>query len=125
MAERIVLASAARTATVNSDAYTDAHAEAVHVIVNVTALAATPSVVPKIQGRDPASGGWYDVLVGAAITDVTVGTPPSMTVLKVGPGIGAAAGGSASDVLPDTWRVRMEHADTDSITYSVGAVIVE
>lgn len=82
-------------------------------------MTATPSVVPKIQGKDPVSGGYYDVLVGTAITAT------GMTVLKVGPGIGAVENGAANDFLPDTWRVRLEHADTDSITYSVGAVISE
>ena len=112
-----VLPSAARTATLNSDDL-DCQGRGVHVIIDVTAISATPSVVPKIQGYDPLSGKYYDVLVGVAIT--ATGT----TVLKVYPGIVASANVAASDVVPPVWRVRMEHADADSITYSVGAVVI-
>lgn len=124
MSEKVLLASAARTATVNGDDQSDANAEGVHVIINVTALAATPSVVPKIQGKGPL-GNYYDLLVGTAITDVTVGTPPATIVLKLGPGIAPVANAAAADYLPDTWRVVMTHGDADSITYSVAAVLAE
>lgn len=121
MSERMLLASAARTATVDSDDQRDANAEAVHVIVNVTAVAGTsPSMTARIQGRDPASGGYYDLLVGSAITAT------GMTVLKVGPGLGAVANGAAADILPDVWRVRCEiGGTTPSFTFSVGAVLGE
>ena len=112
-----VLPSAARTATLNSDDL-DCQGRGVHVIIDVTVDPALASVVPKIQGYDPTSGKYYDLLVGVAIT--AVGT----TVLKVYPGIAAAANVAASDVVPPVWRVRMEHADADSITYSVSAMVV-
>ncbi len=115
---RTLYASAARTATVTGGDQTNFHHRGLHLIINVTALAATPSVTPKIQGKD-ANGIYYDILVGTAITDVTVGTPPSTTVLKVYPGITAVANGAASDVLPHVWRVVLTHGDSDSITYSV------
>jgi hypothetical protein len=113
----VLLASAARTATVNTDDQTNHDFRGLHVIIDVTAIAATPSVVPKIQGKDIASGKYYDLLEGAAITGT--GT----TVLRVYPGIAAAANTKADDVLPRIWRVRFEHADADSITYSVGATL--
>jgi len=112
-----VLPLAARTATLNSDDK-DCHSRGVHVIIDVTVDPALASIVPKIQGYDPTSGKYYDLLVGVAIT--AVGT----TVLKVYPGIAASANVAASDMVPPVWRVRMEHADADSITYSVGAVMV-
>jgi hypothetical protein len=89
--------------------------EFLHIIIDVTAASATPSVVFKIQGKDPASGKYYDILVSVAITGV--GT----TVLKVGPGLTAAANLVANDMIPAVWRVIGTHADTDSITYTVGA----
>jgi hypothetical protein len=116
MAERIILASAARTATATGADQADPNAEGLHLIINVTAVTATPSVVPTIQGKSPV-GTYYDVLVGAAIT--ATGT----TVLKIGPGIAAVANAAAADILPDTWRVVLTHADADSITYSVAAVL--
>lgn len=114
--ERVLLASAQRTATPTDVTQNNPQYRGVHVAVDVTDVgAASPSITPKIQGFDAASSTWYDLLVGAAIT--ATGT----TVLKVYPGITASANVSASDVLPARWRVRVEHADADAITYSVGA----
>lgn len=116
--EVTLLASAARTATVDGADQDNPEARGLHVTIDVTAISATPSVVAKIQGKDPASGKYHDILEATAIT--ATGT----TVLKVYPGIPVVAGGVASDVLPKTWRLRMEHADADSITYSAGAGLV-
>lgn len=117
--ELSILASAARTATTTSDAVRLHHAVAMHVIINVTAVASTPSVVPTIQGFDSTSGVYYDLLVGNAIT--ATGT----TVLKIGLGMAASANASAQDLIPHTIRVKMTHADSDSITYSVGCNVTE
>lgn len=116
--EETVLASAARTASVNSADFTNYNAKGAHFIIDVTAITDTPILTPKIQGKDPLSGKYYDILVGTDIT--AIGT----TVLKVYPGIGQIAGGASSDILPRTWRVRIEHADSDSITYSIGGGLV-
>lgn len=113
-----LLASAARTASNNTADQSNNSYRGLHVIIDVTAVSATPSVVATIQGKDEVSGVYYDLLVATAIT--ATGT----TVLKVYPGIAAAAGGAASDVLPSTWRVKLTHADSDSITYSVAAQLV-
>lgn len=118
-----LLPSAARTATVTGADQVNLGHRGVHVVINVTALSATPAVTPKIQGKT-ASGVYYDILVGTAITDVTVGTPPSTTVLKVYPGITPVANGAASDFLPNVWRVVLTAADSDSLTYSVDAVLM-
>lgn len=113
---RELLASAARTATVSTGDMSADNAHACHVIVNVSALAATPSVIITIEGKNLSTGTYYTVLSGTAITDVT-GT--GTYVFKVGPGIQPVAGASAQDYLPNIWRVTMTHGDTDSITYSV------
>jgi hypothetical protein len=114
-----LLASAARTATPSDAALTrnDADSCAVHVTINVSAVTATPIITPAIQGQDPASGSWYSILVGTAITAT------GLTVLKVGPGITAVANGAAADYLPAAWRLVLTHTDADSATYSVGAVL--
>lgn len=109
------VASAARTATANFNPLnTPAFAAAVRFRISVTASAATPSVVYKVQGRTPA-GAWEDLLASAAVT----GT--SETVLTVGRGLTAAANVTANGVVPSAVRLRAEHADADSITYSVSA----
>lgn len=85
--------------------------------VNITALGGTtPTATFKIQGQDPASLGWYDILTSAAIGAV------GLTPLRIYPGIAAIANVAASDVLPRTFRVRL-HAlagTTPTVTATVG-----
>lgn len=113
--EQSVFASAARTATADSSDFTNPDARGLHLIIDVTSVTLTPSVVFTISGKDPLSGKYYTLLTSAAIT--ATGT----TVLKLYPGLTAAANTVASDVLPRTWRVTATHGDTDSITFSVSA----
>jgi hypothetical protein len=91
-----------------------AEIEFLHVVIDVTAVTATPALTVRIQGKDPASGKYYDILVSAVIATV------STTVLRVGPGLTAAANLVANDMIPSVWRVTVTHGDTDSATYSVG-----
>jgi len=108
-----LLVSAARTAT-TTKVLNKVNINNLAVIIDVTAIAATPSVVPTIEGQDPTSGEFYVMLTGAAIT--AVGT----TVLRVGPDMPVTANLSAQDMVPENFRVVLTHADGDSITYSVG-----
>ncbi|MBX9392275.1 hypothetical protein K4749_01340 [Streptomyces sp. TRM72054] len=110
-----VYESAARTASPTASGIDAAYARGVHVVIDVTAVAATPSVTPSIEGYDTLSGKWYTLLTGSAIT--AEGT----TVLKIYPGIATIANAAASDVIPNRIRVSMTHADADSITYTVAA----
>lgn len=110
--------SAARTATTNSGDLDNGQHRGLHLTINVTAITSTPSVVFTIQGKDEISGSYYTILASAAITGT--GT----TVLRVYPGLTASANTVANDVLPKTWRVLATHADGDSITYSVGACLI-
>ena len=113
-----VLPTAARTAAQTSPAVGMERSEnSAHVIIDVTAITHTPVLTPTIQGFDPTSSKWYDILVATPIS--TVGT----TVLKVGPGLGAIVGATAADILPQQWRVSIAVADTDSATYSVGVAV--
>lgn len=116
--EETLLASAARTASVNSADFVNYNAKGAHFIIDVTAITDTPSITVTIQGKDALSSEYYDILTGVAIT--ATGT----TILKVYPGIGQIANGAASDILPRTYRVSVAHDDTDSITYSIGVNLV-
>jgi len=116
--EDAVLASAARTANTNSADFTNFNARGLHLNIDVSAIAATPSIVPTIQGKDPVSGNYYNLLVGPALTAV------SNITMIVYPGIIESAGFKASLPLPRTWRVNMVHADADSITYSVTGSLI-
>lgn len=116
--EETILASAARTASVNSADFVNYNARGLHLILNVSALAATPSITVSIQGKDAISGTYYNILTSAAITTTGI------NILKLYPGISAIPSQSASDILPRTWRVAVTNADADSITYSVSAALV-
>lgn len=109
-----VFASAARTATSTQTMACGSLGGL--FFINVTAAAATPSVVFTIKGHDPISDTAYDILASAAITGV------GMTVLRIHPDLTAAANTIAKDILPAAISVLATHADTDSITYSVGFI---
>ena len=106
--------SAARTATPTAVQVSDKFARGIQVVINVTASSATPSVVPTIDGYDPLSDTWYNILTAAAITGA------GATLLRIHPDLASVTNETAADFLPETYRITMTHADTDSITYSVG-----
>lgn len=108
-----LVASGAFTATQNSQDMSNTNLVGAHVIVDVTVVG-TGTLTPKLQGKDPASGKYYDLLVGAAISGT--GT----TVLKIYPGILASGSVAAQDILPAVWRVVLTKSDATSWTYSVG-----
>lgn len=116
--EGTLLASAARTATASTSDQTNYNARGVRVYINATAVTLTPSVTFSIEEKDSVSGTYTAILTSAAVT--TTGH----TVLTVYPGATAAANVTASHPLPRTWRVTATHADTDSITYSVGYSLI-
>lgn len=116
-----VYASAARTATPTAVTVPVGRYRSLHLVIDVTAVTATPSVVCTIDAQDPVSGKFYNLLTSAALTE---SGSPYTRVLKVGPGLPVTANVSANDVLPSTIRVTMTHADTDSITYSVAATLI-
>jgi hypothetical protein len=113
-------ASAARTATPTPFDYTSGEtpARGMHLVIDCTAVVSSPSVVFTIQGSDPVSGKFYTILASAAI----VGT--GTTVLRVYPGLTAAANLVASDVLTSRWRVIATHGNSNSITYTAAALLV-
>jgi len=116
-----VYASAARTATPTAATVPVGRFKSLHLVIDVTAVTATPSVVCTVDGLDPVSGKYYNLLTSAALTDSGA---PYTRVLKIGPGLPVTANLSANDVLPSTVRVTMTHGDADSITYSVAATLV-
>lgn len=84
-----------------------------HIILDVTAIAATPSITVDFEGYDYGSDTWYNIGTGAAVTAV------STTVYKIHPDLTAVASLVFKDGIPYLWRATVTHADADSITYSV------
>ena len=111
--------SKARTTDPTVVDLSNATGRGLHLVIDVTAVDATPSVTFTINGKDPVSGKVWTILASAAIT--ATGT----TILKVYPGLMAAANAAANDVLPPTWQVTAVHGDADSITYVVTAQMVD
>jgi hypothetical protein len=118
---RLVYPSLARTATPTAYSQADGNQGRLggHFVLNVTAIGAAPSVVFNIEGFDEASGLWYPLLISAAV----VATTAVPTVFRLYPGVTPAANLSVSDFLPSTWRIRPVHGNSDSITYSLGAIL--
>lgn len=112
-----LLASAARTVATNSSDQTNYNGRGLDVVIDITAWTAG-SITVTIQGKDALSGKYYTILASAALA--AVGT----TVLRVHPGLTAAANTVANYALPRTWRVSVAVGTADSITYSIGASVV-
>lgn len=113
-----LFASAARTSTPTPYDGVNYNHRGLHLVIDATAAAATPSVVFTIQGLDVISGKYYTILASAAVTGI------STTVLRVYPALTVAANLVASDILPRSWRLIATHGDADSLTYSVGASLI-
>lgn len=109
----VLYPSAARTATPTAQAVQARGATGLAVFISATAAAATPSVVATIDGYDPASATWYNILTAAAITGVATKR------MIVHPTVAAAANLAVAQTIPETIRVVMTHGDADSLTYSV------
>lgn len=113
-----LLASAARTAAVNTPDQSNLGCKGVRIVIDITVDPAAAAVTYTLQGKDPISGKYYTILASAALAAVAT------TTLTVYPGITATANVSASNVLPAVWRVAVTVADTDSMTYSVNAELL-
>lgn len=77
----------------------------------------TGSVTLTIQGRDPTSGQYYTVLVGAAVTS------NGLNRYQIFPGGTATANVSVNDIFPFTWRAVITANNANPVTYSVGVTI--
>lgn len=117
--EELITHSAA-SAGVNGSDMKNAYARGVHVVVDVTAITGTsPTLTVTIQGKDPNSGKYYNLLVSNALT--AVGT----TVLRVYPGLVVTAGTHQNDVLPLHWRVITAiGGTTPAVTARISASLV-
>lgn len=87
------------------------------LVIDATAVTATPALTVTVSGVDRVSGKLFTILASTAIATAVT------TVLKIGPGLTAAANLVANDRLPPIFRVTCSHGDADSITYSVGGML--
>lgn len=108
-----LLTSASRTTTQTSADITTYNLSGINVIVDITAIG-TGSITLSVDGKDPASGKYYNLLTGIAL--VGNGT----TVYKIGLGETAVANATANDSLPRTIRIVVTANNANAVTYSVG-----
>lgn len=114
----VIYPSEPRTSTPTAVEFSVKHSLGAVVLINVTAVTATPTITVGVEGIDPVSGGTWTIITSAGITST------GLTPMRIRPGLGNAAGVSAGDLMPETIRVTSTHSDGDSITYSVSVVSI-
>ncbi len=111
----IILPSAARTAaTVGKTITNKGSGSELLIFIDVTDDPALAAVTFLVDGLDPASGDWYNILTSAALAAV------AKTILRVSTRLTASSNLIAKDIVPNELRARTTVADTDEMTYSVG-----
>lgn len=114
----VILTSLVRAASANGVDRTNHNSRGLIIVIDVTVAPGVDTVTFTLQGKDPASGKYFTVLASAAIVAV------STVILRVGPGLTAAANLVANDILPRTWRLITTHSAATNFTYSVGGILV-
>lgn len=113
--DNVIAASAAyATGTVHSPDLDTTGCAFLNVVADITAIGASATVTITIEGKDPASGKYYTILVSTALA------ANATTRMKVGPNVTAASNTIAQDYLPKVIRITHVVATATS-TYSIGA----
>jgi len=122
--ELALLASAARTATTNSEPQANNSHRGMILVVNVTARAAATTLTPALQLRDLVSGEYVTIWTAAAA--INTGDATVAYLFYPSPNTDAASlyTEAVDMVIPTRWRAVMTHGDADSITYSVAAMMI-
>lgn len=113
-----LLASAIRSASLNDQDRSNEQQRGVVLTIDMTAVPGVDTVTFTIEGKDPLSGKYYTILASTAL--VATGT----VILKVYPGLVAAANAAVNDVLPRAWRLKIVHSAGTNFTYSVSAQLI-
>ncbi|WP_407310490.1 hypothetical protein [Desulfosporosinus sp. SB140] len=122
--ELTLLASAARTSSTVSPTQTNYNAKGIIVWINVTAASGTGGLQVIVQGGHPLIGGYAPWLTAAPAAITSTGVrgyafyPGISTV--AGTGINVAING----ILPRTFSVLVQHGDSSSYTYALGASLI-
>lgn len=111
-----VVNAVAATTTFTGPDQTNSVWRGVKVYIITTAIG-TGSITVSIQGKD-AFGNYATLLASAAIVTNTT------TILTLYPGIAVVANASASDVLPNTWRIVVTANNANPATYQVSQAML-
>jgi len=113
---RLLLPSAARTATTASPVLRNRRHRGIQVVLVVTAASGTGGLTIHIQQVDRDSGNAIDLAVDAAVITAT-GTYG----FQMAPGAGSAT----PLYLPTDFQVEVAHGDGSSYTYSLSCTLLE
>lgn len=96
-------------------------AKGILLYVHISAITGTaPTLTVTLQGKSPVSDQYHTVLASAALNAT------GLTILRVYPGLTAAANLVASDILPTTWRViSVIGGTTPAVTASISASLID
>lgn len=118
-----VLLSATRTTTTIGPDYTPSSdwgwQRWIRVYVNVTAASGTGGLSLYLEGLNPATATWSE------IGYIGIGPNVWNRVFEFGPHVGDTImgtfqGGAMGLVVPESFRIKIVHADATNYTYSVG-----
>lgn len=118
---RALTLAAQAAATVNGTDLENMSARGAVFVIDITAISGTNTTATfTVEGKDRSSGKYYTILASTALNGT--GT----TVLRVYPGLTAAANLTVNDVLPGAFRVKaVVAADANpSVTATVGASLI-
>lgn len=108
--------SAARTASPTPTDLVNNSSRGIIVVTDISAIGgAAPQIQVTIQGKDPISGNYYNMLVSPVYSIVAT------NVIQLYPGISETPNIKESAILPASYRILVTHSNADSITYSVSA----
>lgn len=91
------------------------------LFIHISAISGTsPTLTVTIEGKAQASGQYYTVLQSAALSAV------GLTVLRIYPGLTAAANLVANDILPASYRITTAiGGTTPSVSATISALVVD
>ena len=120
---RILLTSAARTASTATLLQTDMEAAALRLYLSMTAVPGGTGVVVVIRGYDKVSGGSVELTTGGDPV-----TQPGVYAYEMSFAPDPAFGNvreAASRSVPYQWDAQVKHLDGLSYTYSLSAEIIK
>ncbi len=116
----LITHSAAATGTTGFDQGAGC-AKGILLYIYISAITGTtPTLTVTLQGKSPVSDQYHTVLASAALNAT------GLTILRVYPGLTAAANLVATDILPTTWRVvSVIGGTTPAVTASISASLID
>jgi hypothetical protein len=118
-----MLALAAQASTINSADQINFNGVGANCLLNVTATSGSPSYIFAIQGKDVASGQYYDVVRSAPAVTATGAGTISATTFPGQPISFTATLARESYPLPRTWRVQVA-ITSGTVTGTVGCSVL-